>query len=99
MKKRIFDFFINICCEVEYRLRRLCETTSPKKRLAGVLVIGSLLCIVFIYILTSSILNIGKEDESNKFMQIRHIQPLELQTTDNEELLFNNFNTEEYEYE
>jgi hypothetical protein len=98
MKKKIFDFLTNFWDKVQCRLRLFCDNSSPKKRLTIVLAITGILSIVSIYSLISSIYNIGEQDKKKDFMELQHIQFLELQTTDNEQLIINHFNTEEYEY-
>ena len=79
MKEKINSFLINLCSEIEYGLRRMCGKPSPMKRFIVVLVISIALSILYIYIIVSSIYNMGKHDAEIRFMELQHIERLKLQ--------------------
>ena len=76
MKSKIMEFLTDALGEISFSLRCLCGKPSPLKRFIIVSVIGSALGIAFIWILASSIYNIGKNDA--KQIYIEHIKSLEL---------------------
>jgi hypothetical protein len=82
MKKsriKIRDFLTHACGEISYGLRMLCGKPTPMKRFITVLIIGGALAVANIYFVVSSIYNMGVSDAKNKFLELRHIETLELQ--------------------
>jgi hypothetical protein len=63
----------------EYTFRRLCGRPTPLKRFITVLIIGGILAFVNIWFVVSSIYNMGKRDAEKEFLELQHIQTLELQ--------------------
>jgi hypothetical protein len=94
MKKKIGNFWETARSEIEYRLRRICGRPSPLKRFVTVLILGSVLAIANLYLVISSIYNIGKRDAEQEFMQLQHIETLKLQSDS-----INIQNQKAYEYE
>jgi len=64
---------------IEYGLRRLYGKPSLMKQFIIVLILGSSLGIFSAYTMIRSIYNIGKNDAKKEFMELQHINPLELQ--------------------
>jgi len=93
MKREIGNFLTNVRDEIEYRLRQFCGKPSPMKRFVAVLVIGGILALANIYLLITSIYNIGKRDAEMEFIKRQHINSIK-----NYELEFKN-QENEYEYE
>ena len=79
MKGKINDLLIAAWDEITYGLRCVCGRPTPVKRLVIVLVISGILSIAYIYMLVSSIYNIGKQDAEKEFMEWQHIETLKLQ--------------------
>ncbi len=96
MKKKIGNFWATVRSETEYRLRRLCGRPSPLKRFVTVLILGSVLAIANLYLVVSSIYNIGKRDAETEFMKLQHIETLKLQQQKDS---INIQNQKAYEYE
>jgi hypothetical protein len=104
MKDKLMKQLSDIWGELTYGIRWLCFYPSPGKRIITVLV----LVIVFgganIYFVTSSIYNMGKRDTEKKFLELQHIEPLELQHSKDsinsiKNLHWDKIKSEEYEYE
>jgi hypothetical protein len=93
MKKEIGNFMAAARSGVEYRLRLLCGRPSPLKRFVAVLVIGGVLTVANIWLVATSIYNIGRRDAEADFMELRHIETLKLQRDS-----IDNLNLNEYEY-
>jgi len=64
---------------MEYKLRRLYGKPSLMKQFIIVLILGSSLGIFSAYTMIRSIYNIGRMDAKKEFMELQHINPLELQ--------------------
>ncbi len=96
MRNKIKDFLTNIWDEITYGLRCVCGKPTPMKRFVFVLIIGGALSIGYIYMLASSIYNIGKRDAEKEFMELQHIERLKLQSENDS---INILNQQEYEYE
>jgi hypothetical protein len=96
MKKKIGNFWATARSETEYRLRRLCGRPSPLKRFVTVLILGSVLAIANLYLVISSIYNIGRKDAEQEFMKLQHIETLKLQQQKDS---INIQNQKAYEYE
>jgi hypothetical protein len=79
LRTKIKDFLINAWYEIEYGLRLLCGKPTPMKRFIMVLIIGGTLAVVHIYYVVSSIYNMGVHDAKKEFMQLQHIEAIELQ--------------------
>jgi hypothetical protein len=84
---------------IDYGINRICNGMSPLARLLSVLVVGLACGIAFIYIMTASIYNIGKRDAEKEFLQLQHIERLELQSKQSKNDSINILNQKEYEYE
>jgi hypothetical protein len=78
MSTNIKNQLADICDELCYGLRRLCGKPSPTKRLITVLALAVGLGGANIYLVVSSIYNIGKRDGQKEYMKIEHIKQLEL---------------------
>ncbi len=78
-KKKIIAQLENLWDWIDYGLRRLCGRPSPVKRLVAVVIIGGALSIAYIYMLASSIYNMGKQDAEKDFLELQHIETLKLQ--------------------
>jgi len=76
MRNRIMFFLNDAFDEIGYGLRCLCGKPSPMKRFIAVSVISCMLGIAFVWILTTSIYNIGKNDA--KQIYIEQIRTLEI---------------------
>jgi hypothetical protein len=98
MKKKIGNFWATARSETEYRLRQLCGRPSPLKRFVTVLILGSVLAIANLYLVVSSIYNIGKRDAEQEFMKLQHIETLKLQQKQSSDSI-NIQNQKAYEYE
>jgi hypothetical protein len=78
MKTNIRNQLTDIWDEFCYGLRRLCGKPSPLKRLVTVLVLAVGLGGANLYLIVSSIYNIGKRDARKEYMKIEHIKQAEL---------------------
>jgi len=87
------EFLTNASDEIGFSLRCLCGKPSPMKRFLIVSTVGSVLGIAFIWILASSIYNIGRNDA--KRIYIEHIKTLEMKQS-NDSINFTN--QKKYEY-
>jgi ABC-type lipoprotein release transport system permease subunit len=96
MKKKIIEFLTNAWDEMQYALRLLCGKPTPLKRFIMVLIIGGALAVANIYLVVSSIYNIGKRDAEKEFLELQHIETLELQK---QKESINNSNLNKYEYD
>jgi uncharacterized membrane protein YphA (DoxX/SURF4 family) len=79
LRTKIKDFLITIWDEIECGLRLLCGRPTPMKRFIIVLIIGGALAIANIYFIVNSIYNMGVNDAKKEFMQLQHIETIELQ--------------------
>ena len=82
MSEKIKDFLIDIWDRITYCLKCACGRPSRMKRFLIVVVIGGSLSIAYIYMLVSSIYNMGKEDAEKKFIELQHIESFKLQKQD-----------------
>jgi hypothetical protein len=98
MKKKTGNFMEAVRSGIEYRLRRLCGRPSPLKRFISILVIGGAMTVANIYLVVSSIYNIGRKDAETEFMELRHIETLKLQQKQSSDSI-NIQNQKAYEYE
>lgn len=96
MRGKIKEFLIDAWDEITYSLKCACGRPTRMKRFIIVSVIGGALSIAYIYMLVSSIYNIGKQDAEKEFMELQHIERLKLQS---EKDSINNLIQKEYEYE
>jgi hypothetical protein len=94
MYNKLKMFYLRFEDWAVYRLHCLCGQPTPLKRLVAVLVMGGFLVTVNIYVVVSSIYNMGKRDAEKEFMKGQHIQRLELQKKDSINIL----NSKEYGY-
>jgi hypothetical protein len=78
LRKKVVEFVSGAWGEIEYGLRCLCGRPSPMKRFITVLTIGGVLAVVNIYFVANSIYNMGKRDAEKKFLELQHIEPVEL---------------------
>jgi hypothetical protein len=74
IKNQLTDIWDEFC----YGLRWLCGKPSPLKRLITVLILAVGLGGANIYLVVSSIYNIGKRDAQKEYMEIEHIKQVEL---------------------
>jgi len=95
MKEKIIDFLTNSWDEITYNLKCLCGEPTPLKRFVIVLIIGGILSIAYVYMLVSSIYNIGKRDAQREFIELQHIERLKLHES-NYKLQITSY---DYEYE
>ena len=86
MKEKIKDFLISIWDEITYGLKCACGEPTPLKRFIAVLIIGMILGLGYFYSIISSIYNMGKNDAQQEFMEIKHIQKLELPYKSNDSI-------------
>jgi hypothetical protein len=66
---------------MEVGLRGFCYGLSPLQRLITILVFCVLLGMMSIYMTVSSIYNIGKRDAQKEFLEVEHLQELNLSST------------------
>ncbi|GHT63659.1 hypothetical protein FACS189451_10640 [Bacteroidia bacterium] len=92
IKERLSDFVDWI----EYGLRRLYGKPTLMKQFIIVLILGSLLSVFSIYTLVSSIYNMGRHSAEQKFMELQHIETLQLQQKNDS---INLLKQKMYEYE
>ena len=78
LRKKIVEFVSGAWGEIEYGLRCLCGRPSPMKRFITVLMVGGVLAVVNIWFVANSIYNMGKRDAERKFLELQHIEPVEL---------------------
>jgi len=78
MKKKIRDFWVSIWDKIEYRLRLLCGKPTPIKSFIVILILGIVLSVGYFYAIVSSIYDMGKHDAQKEFIEIKHIETLEL---------------------
>ena len=76
----IRKYVIQIQEWVDEKLRHLCGRITPEKRLAVLLIMFGVFGFMSIYIFTSALYNIGKNE--GRQIEIQHIQMLELQKRD-----------------
>ena len=99
-KKKIIGQLENAWDWIDESLRRLCGKPTPLKRLIAVLIIGGALSIGYVYMLASSIYNMGKRDAERDFLELQHIEQVKMENgelrMENGELKIKN---REYEYE
>jgi hypothetical protein len=96
MKDKIMKQLYNVWDELTYGVRWLCLCPSPAKRLVTVSVLVVFFGGLNIWFVVSSIYNIGKSDAKKEFLELRHIQTLELQHKND---TINILNQKKYEYE
>jgi hypothetical protein len=96
IKATIRKFWSKVGDAVEYRLRLLVGRPSPMKRFLIILCMGVILTIANLYIIADSIYKMGKRDAEIKFMELQHIESLELQQKQDS---INILNHKQYEYE
>ena len=103
MRGKIKEFMIDAWDEITYSLRCACGRPTRMKRFIIVSVIGGALSIAYIYMLVSSIYNIGKQDAEKEFMELQHIERLKLQSEKDSINSIKNYElkikSKEYEYE
>ncbi|MDR1895417.1 MAG: TraL conjugative transposon family protein [Prevotellaceae bacterium] len=97
MKTNIGNHLADIWGELCYGLRWLCGKPSPLKRLITVLVLAVGLGGANIYLVVSSIYNMGKNDARKAFLELQHIESLELPQK-NDSINYK-LKSKEYEYE
>jgi hypothetical protein len=78
LRKKVVEFVSGAWGEIEYGLRCLCGRPSPMKRFITVLMVGGVLAVVNIWFVANSIYNMGKRDAERKFLELQHIEPVEL---------------------
>jgi hypothetical protein len=78
LRKRIVEFVSDVWDEIGYGLKCLCGWPSPMKRFIVAVTVGGVLAIANIYFIASSIYNMGKRDAERKFLELKHIEPVEL---------------------
>jgi len=76
MKLKIKEFSTNALSETEHSLKRLCGRLSQKKRFIIVLLTCGLLAVASLYFVTSSIMNIGKNNTKKELIKLQHIERL-----------------------
>jgi hypothetical protein len=81
IRKKVVEFMSDVWGEIEYGLRCLCGRPSPVKRFIAVLTVGGVLAAANIYFVANSIYNMGKRDAEKKFLELQHIEPVELPLT------------------
>jgi ABC-type lipoprotein release transport system permease subunit len=86
LRTKIKDFLINAWYEIEYGLRLLCGKPTPMKRFIMVLIIGGTLAVANIYYVVSSIYNMGVHDAKKQFLEVQHIETLQLQQSKNDSI-------------
>jgi ABC-type lipoprotein release transport system permease subunit len=75
-KKQVTLKLENAWERIEYGLRYVCGRPSPLKRLITVLIVGGALVVGYVYMLASSIYNIGKRDAQREFLELKPIERL-----------------------
>jgi hypothetical protein len=78
LRKRIVEFVSDTWDEIGYGLKCLCGRPSPMKRFIMVLAVGGVLAAANIYFVANSIYNMGKRDAERKFLELKHIEAVEL---------------------
>ena len=99
MKKSIGKLLTNLWSGIESRLRLLCKKPSPMKRLIAILVVGGFLAVANIYLVITSINNIGKQDAKMEYLKLQHIETLQLQKMKENSDSIKNYVLKNYEYE
>ncbi|MDR0506850.1 MAG: TraL conjugative transposon family protein [Dysgonamonadaceae bacterium] len=79
MREKLITQLGHIWDELTCGIRWLCLCPSPCKRLITALVLIAVFGGINIYFVANSIYNMGKRDAEKKFLELQHIQPLELQ--------------------
>lgn len=90
MKQKIKELVSNLWDKVDYSVRRVCYGLSPLERLITILAFCAVFGIMSIYMTVSSIYNIGKNDAKKEYLEIEHIQKLELSSPSNDSIKFKN---------
>jgi hypothetical protein len=78
MKDKLITQLKDIRDELTYGIRRLCLCPSPAKRMVTVLILALVLGGLNIWFVVSSIYNMGKNDARKEFLELQHIESLEL---------------------
>jgi hypothetical protein len=79
MKDKLIKQLCYIRGELTYGIRWLCLCPSPGKRLVTVLVLAAVFGGANIWFVANSIYSMGKRDTEKKFLELQHIEPLDLQ--------------------
>jgi hypothetical protein len=96
--KKVKQWITGLQDWIDCGINRICYSMSPLARLLSVLVVGLVCGIAFLYMMIASIYNIGKRDAEKEFLQLQHIESLELQPKVKNDSI-NILNQKEYEYE
>jgi hypothetical protein len=80
MKEKLMKQLRYLWDELTYGVRWLCLCPSPGKRLVTALVLVVVFGGANIYLVVSSIYNMGKNDAEKEFIELQHIKAIELQT-------------------
>ncbi|MDR0431097.1 MAG: TraL conjugative transposon family protein [Tannerellaceae bacterium] len=94
MKDRLITRLRDIWDELTCGIRWFCLCPSPGKRLITALVLTVVLGGVNIWFITNSIYNMGKRDAEKKFLELQHIEPVELPLSKDSIRSGKNFNWE-----
>jgi hypothetical protein len=78
MKDKLITQLRDMWGELTYGIRWLCLCPSPGKRLVTVLVLVVVLGGANIWFVANSIYNMSKRDAEKKFLELQHIEPVEL---------------------
>ena len=78
MKDKLITQLRDIWGELTYGIRWLCLCPSPGKRLVTVFVLVVVFGGANIWFIANSIYNMGKRDAERKFLELQHIEPVEL---------------------
>jgi len=95
MKAKIFEFLRDAADEITYGIRCLCGKPSPMKRFIMVLIAGSAMGFASVFILVSSIYNLGHSNGQNAIIpEINLMRQLNLKNDS-----INQLKQKLYEYE
>jgi hypothetical protein len=78
MKDKLITQLRDIWGELTYGIRWLCFCPSPGKWLVTVFVLVVVFGGANIWFIANSIYNMGKRDVERKFLELQHIEPVEL---------------------
>jgi hypothetical protein len=96
-ENRIGEFLSAAWGEIVYGLKCLCGKPTPFKRFIAVVIVCGALALANIYLVVSSIYNMGKHDAEKQFLELQHIESLELPLKNDSIKL--KVKSKEYEYE
>jgi hypothetical protein len=92
MKDKLIERLCDIWDALTCGIRRFCLCPSPGTRLVTVLVLTVVLGGINIWFITNSIYNMGKRDAERKFLELQHIEPVELPLSEDSIHSGKNFN-------